>query len=342
VINQGHYQAPSWLLGAHLQTVVPALWVPRPKPVYRRERLELPDGDFTDIDFVDPPTSRVKGAKVKPEPNAMVVLFHGLEGSSTSHYARALMQAVSNQGMTGAVVHWRGCSGQTNRLARSYHSGESGDIDFALNHLKIQLNKQSDQTTEQTKQLFAVGVSLGGNALIKWLGEPNRNTQIIDAAAAISAPHDLEAGAIQLRQGFSKMYTRNFLSTLVKKGIEKINQHPVPFTPAQLYACRDFHDFDEIVTAPLHGFSGAKDYWTRCSSKQFMSTIQRPTLIINAINDPFLPQASLAKPNEVSKHVQLEYPNMGGHVGFAQGGFPGNLDWLPNRCLSFFNEQRRA
>jgi uncharacterized protein len=328
-------------LGAHLQTVVPALWVPRPQPVYRRERLELPDGDFTDIDFVDPSASRTSGTALKPEPSSMVVLFHGLEGSSTSHYARALMQAVSNQGMTGAVVHWRGCSGQTNRLARSYHSGESGDIDFALNYLRAKLNGPSAQT-EQAKPLFAVGVSLGGNALIKWLGEANRNTQIIDAAVAISAPHDLEAGAIQLRQGFSKLYTRNFLSTLVKKGVEKTKQHQVPFTQEQLYACRDFHDFDEIVTGPLHGFSGAKDYWTRCSSKQFMITIQRPTLIINAINDPFLPQASLAKPNEVSQHVQLEYPNTGGHVGFAQGGFPGNLDWLPHRCLSFFNAQRRA
>ncbi len=331
-------------MGAHLQTVAPALWVPRPKPIYRRERLELPDGDFTDIDYADPPISAQSSDKLGPKPNSMVVLFHGLEGSSTSHYARALMHAVANQGMIGAVVHWRGCSGQTNRLARSYHSGESGDIDFALNHLSAKLNGQTPtvQTTGQTKQLFAVGVSLGGNALIKWLGEPNRNTHIINAAVAVSAPHDLEAGAIQLRQGFSKMYTRNFLSTLVKKGIEKIKQHDVPFTQAQLQACRDFHDFDEIVTSPLHGFSGAKDYWTRCSSKQFMYTIQRPTLIINAINDPFLPQASLAKPDEVSKHVQLEYPKMGGHVGFAQGGFPGNLDWLPQRCLSFFNTTKHT
>lgn len=315
------YQSPAWLFGAHSQTIFPAVFAPKPAVLYARHRLDLPDNDFVDIDFLD-------ALPIAGDNRPFVALFHGLEGNSSSHYALALMAQLARSGLRGAVVHWRGCSGVPNRLARSYHSGESNDIDSALHFLADRLGAATP--------LFAMGVSLGGNALIKWLGEEGRQTNIVSGACAVSAPHDLAAGARMLASGISRLYTHNFMSTLKAKSLQKLEQFAMPYSVQEVKACNNFHSFDDVVTARVHGFQSAQDYWSRSSCKQFMATIKIPTLVINAINDPFLPPAALASADEVSNQVTLEYPRAGGHVGFLSSPVPGSHSWIPHRTLDFF------
>ncbi|MFN5511938.1 MAG: YheT family hydrolase [Burkholderiales bacterium] len=316
------YRAPAWLAGAHAQTVWPALLCPRPEVAYRRERWDTPDCDFIDLDWAGPELS------VAP---ALVVLFHGLEGSSQSHYARALMAHTAAQGLAGVVVHFRGCGGELNRLARAYHSGDSAEIDWILRRLRAAMPEQA--------ALFAVGVSLGGNVLLKWLGEQGESAAFVAAAAAFCPPQSLQAGAIALQRGFSRLYARNFLVSLKRKSLQLASRFPGLLDASRVRSARDFFDFDEHVTARLHGFRSAIDYWQRCSCRQFLGGIEVPTLIVNALNDPFLPAQFLAQPHEVSARVSLDYPATGGHVGFARGPLPGRLDWLPQRVFAHFNQQ---
>ena len=309
-----HYETPGWLPNGHLQTIYPALCIRRPPVPYRRERWTAPDGDFVDIDFVD------------GQPGApFVVLFHGLEGSSGSHYARALMAAVVARGWSGAVPHFRGCSGAPNLAPRFYHSGDAAEIDWVLRRLR----------PRASGKLYAAGVSLGGNALLRWLGEYQHEAELLDAAASISAPLDLAQGGIALSNGINRLYTRMFLQTLKPKCLAKLEQFPGLFDRDALLAARNLHDFDNVVTAPLHGYRDADDYWDRSSAKHILHDITVPTLVLNARNDPFLPGQHL--PQTAASSVQLEYPAHGGHVGFAAGGLPGHLDWLPRRLLHFFD-----
>lgn len=316
-----HYRAPSWLRGQHAQTIYPALFLPRPRVAYRRERWTLPDGDFIDVDFAHQPGL--------PEPDAatpLVVLLHGLEGSSHSHYAQAAMHVVLEHGWRGAVVHWRGCGGEINLAPRAYHSGETDDIDWAFRRLAT-----------PPAAMFAIGVSLGGNALLKWLGERGGSASpLLAGAVAVSAPHDLQAGAIALARGFNLLYTHNFLRTLKRKSLLKLAQYPGLFDRERLLRARTFHDFDDLVTAPLHGFASCYDYWERCSSKRFVAAIRTPTLIVNARNDPFLPASALIAPSSVPDDVRLCYPAEGGHAGFPVGNFPGRIDAIGRGALEFF------
>jgi hypothetical protein len=311
------YRAPAWLPGAHAQTIYPRL-IKGPLPAYRRERWNTPDGDFVDMDWIDAP----------PE-HPLVVLFHGLEGSSRSHYARELMRAVAACGLAGVVPHFRGCSGEPNRLPRAYHSGDYLEIDWILRRL---------QAEHPQRARFAVGVSLGGNALLKWLGKSSLAAQgVIGAAAAICAPLDLMAAGQALGRGFNRLvYARYFLTTLRPGALAKLERFPGIARRERILAARTLYDFDDAVTAPLHGFRGATDYWTRASSKPWLRRIRVPTLIVNALDDPFLPAAALPGQQEVSRDVMLEYPRHGGHVGFVGGPPPGHLSWLPGRVLGFF------
>ena len=320
------YAAPAWLRGAHAQTIYPALLAPRPRISYRRERWTLPDADFLDVDFADPPDD---GRDSGTAP--FVVLLHGLEGNSASHYAVAAMHEVLRRGWRGAVVHWRGCSGEINRAPRAYHSGETGDIDWVLRHLAT--------GGARGARLFAVGVSLGGNALLKWLGEQGHAAaSLVTGAAAISAPQDLHAGAVALSRGFNLVYTQNFLRSLKRKSVVKHSQYPGLFDYERMLRARTFFDFDDAVTAPLHGFADCYDYWERSSSKRFIGAIRTPTLVVNARNDPFLPADALVGAAAVSDDVLLCYPDEGGHAGFTTGGFPGRIDWIARRALDFFAE----
>jgi predicted alpha/beta-fold hydrolase len=312
------YLAPRWLCGGHAQTVYPALFLRGKRPRYRRERWDTPDGDFIDLDFLD-------GG---PAGTPRVALFHGLEGSSSSHYAVALMRAIERAGWNGVVVHFRGCSGENNRLPRAYHSGDAAEIGWILAHL-----------AQSGRPLYAAGVSLGGNALLKWLGETGAGAgACLVAAAAVSAPLDLMAAGAALGQGLNLIYTRMFLATLRRKSLDKLGRFPELFDRDRMLGARNLRQFDDVVTAPLHGYRDTDDYWTRASSKPVLAGVRLPTLVLNAKNDPFLPARHLPRREEVSSAVLLEQPEEGGHVGFAGGGFPGNLDWLPRRMLAFFGE----
>ncbi len=319
-MNHKSFKSPFWLPGGHLQTIYPYFFISFPPLIYRRERLETPDGDFIDLDWMDGP------------PDApLVALFHGLEGSSQGHYAKSLMHHLRQKSWRGVIPHFRGCSGEPNRLPRAYHSGDSDEIDWILRHLR---------TSNPKNALYAAGVSLGGNALLKWLGERQEEAlSIIDASAAISAPLDLATAGQVLDQGFNKAtYTRHFLKTLKQKAERKFHLHNMQVNHAAIQAAATLYAFDDAFTAPLHGFQNADDYWLKASSKPYLPYIQVPTLVMNALNDPFMPASSLPASDEVSKMVTLEYPAEGGHVGFVSGPFPGNLNWLPQRIMAFFEE----
>jgi uncharacterized protein len=317
------YRAPHWLPGGHAQTLYPLLIKSTP-PVYRRERWDTPDGDFIDLDWVDAPAPAQPGV-VAP----LVILFHGLEGNSRSHYAQTLMREVQRRGWCGVVPHFRGCSGETNLKPRAYHSGDYLEIDWILRRL---------QARHGAGPHYAVGVSLGGNALLKWLGKSGEAAAgVIAAAASVCAPVDLTAAGEALGRGFNRLvYAQHFLLTLKPNALAKLRRHPGIFDPGRVRAARTLYEFDEEVTAPLHGFRGAADYWLRASSKPWLKRIRVPTLILNALNDPFLPAPALPTSGQVSKYVTLEYTSEGGHVGFVSGPFPGSLAWLPRRVLRFF------
>ena len=310
------YSAPHWLPGGHLQTIYPATCISKPAVAYRRERWHTPDADFIDLDFVD-------GEPGQP----FMLLFHGLEGSSNSHYARALMAQVAARGWSGSVVHFRGCSGEINLAPRFYHSGDAQEIDWIVRRINAyRLACGADR-------LYAAGVSLGGNALLRWLGEFGHQAEMVDAACAISAPLDLAGGGAALSSGTNLLYTRIFLQTLKPKCLKKLDQFPGLFDRERLRAARDLFEFDNVVTAPLHGYRDTNDYWDRASARHVLNDITVPTLVLNALNDPFLPARYL--PRTAAPCVQLEYPQQGGHVGFTAGAFPGSLAWLPQRLLHF-------
>jgi predicted alpha/beta-fold hydrolase len=311
-----HYRPPRWLPGGNLQTIIPSAFSSKPAVAFRRERWDTPDGDFIDIDFVD-------GQPGQP----LVVLFHGLEGSSDSHYSRSLMAAVAARGWSGAVPHFRGCSGEINLAPRFYHSGDSGEVDWILRRLI------SHRNAIGASKFYATGVSLGANALLRWLGESQHQAEFIDAACAISAPLDLAAGGAALARGFNRLYSRVFLRTMQPKCLLKLQQFPGLFNRDDLLQARDLYTFDNIVTAPLHGYRDTDDYWDRASAKHILHDITVPTLVLNAQNDPFLPARHL--PQSAAACVQLDYPAQGGHVGFATGAPPGRLNWLPQRMLQF-------
>ena len=321
------YVAPSWLPGGNAQTIYPFLLRSLIIPAYQRERLELDDGDFIDIDWLDNPIDR-----------PLVIMFHGLEGGSSSHYARSIMGLFQELGWRGAVVHFRGCSGTPNRLPRAYHAGDSEEIDRIL-HKVIEKN----QSHGSSARLYVIGISLGGNALLKWLGEQGKKAcHMIGGAATVSVPLDLVAAGKALDSGFNRFYTQHFLGTLKKKVLKKLDNFPGLFDGVAVAECTTLYQFDNLVTAPLHGFSSTDEYWTLSSSKPWLKHIQVPTLVINARNDPFMPSSSLPAQTDVSCSVSLEFPAEGGHVGFLSSPFPGNLTWLPERIIRFFDNQCKS
>jgi predicted alpha/beta-fold hydrolase len=341
------YTPPRWLRNAHAQTIYAACLAPRPRIFWRRERWRSPDGDFIDLDWL---AGAAAGAGTTPSGEAslcaaqgmqcaaasesvLIVLFHGLEGSSKSHYARTLMQGVAERGWCGVVVHFRGCSGEPNQLPRAYHSGDSEEIDWILRRMRSQYRGP----------IAAIGVSLGGNVLLKWLGERGALARAtLAAACAVSAPVDLTAAGAALDGGINRVYAWNFLRTLKRKGMELVRRHPGLLELEPLRRAFTLHAFDDHVTAPLHGFFGADDYWRRASSKPWLKHIAVPTLLLNARDDPFLPARALPSAADVSAAVALELPEHGGHAAFVSGRFPGSLDWMPQRTLSFIAHALRA
>ena len=316
------YLAPAWLKGGgHMETIFPK-FIKSPAVAFRREL--LPDSTGlaqVAYDFVDSPRSDTP----------LVVLFHGLEGNSNSHYAQALMALVRQKQWQGVVVHYRGCGGVVNLSDKAYHSGDSLECAWVL---KTLANRYPE------RQRFAMGVSLGGNVLAKYLGE-SQDAALLDAAAVVSAPLDLVSASVALEHGLSRtLYAPYFLRTLLPKVKQEQGLKPTPALDwPKLYASRSLKDFDNYYTAPVHGFANADEYYQRSSAKPLLKHIQRPTLIINAQNDPFMPAEALPTAADVSEHVCLYQPKHGGHVGFVSGKFPGHLHWLPHTVLTFFSEQ---
>ena len=318
------YRAPLWLPGGHAQTIWPYI-LPRPAMPYRRERIGAPDGDFWDFDWIEAPDT--------PANAPVVVLFHGLEGGSGSHYARALMAATTARRWRGVVVHFRGCSGELNRAPRAYHSGDHEEAERLLAAVRVRVAAKVT--------VFAVGVSVGGSVLVNWLGRVGeRAAKLVAAAAAVSTPLDLTSSGIAIGKGFNRVYTKHFLDSLKPKSLAMAKRFPGLLDEMRIGAARTMDAFDTAVTSKLHGFADAADYWDRASSKPWLATIAIPTLVLNAQNDPFVPRESLPQPRDVSRAVVLEQPADGGHAGFLSGPFPGNLEWLPRRLLDFFIAHR--
>ena len=299
-----------WLRSPHLQTLWPR-FVSTQQLDLETERLELEDGDFIDLAWSQNPGPH----------QPIVLLFHGLEGCAESPYIQGMLAAILQQGWCGCVMHFRSCSSEINRLSRSYHSGESGDI-------KTIIQLMSERYPSHP--LFAIGYSLGGNALLKYLGE-NREPKLA-MACAVSVPFQLNRGADRLQQGFSRFYQWYLLSKLKKKMVKKFSKLDSVIDPNSIRQHHNFWQFDHHVTAPVHGFTSAKDYYLRCSSRQFLSSITVPTHIIHALDDPFLPLDAIPDDHELAPDVTLELPPYGGHVGFLGGSNPLKpVFWLEQR-----------
>ena len=325
-----NYEAPAWLPGGNLQTIWPALYGRRvfgPHPQYRRERWDTPDGDFVDVDFLA--TAPALPGVVRP----LLVLFHGLEGSSRSHYAEAFADVAHAQGWDYAVPHFRGCSGEINVGPRAYHSGDFEEIGWVLRRLRA--------GHAAGAPLVVVGVSLGGNALLRWAEEAGGTAATtVASVAAVSSPIDLAAGGWAIGRGFNRqVYTRMFLRSMKPKALAKLAQFPGLFDRAAMLAARDLYAFDNLFTAPLHGFKSTEDYWGRASAKPHLHQIHIPALVVNARNDPFVPAWSLPHQNNVGRHVTLWQPAHGGHVGFPQGRLPGHVRAMPDAVAGWLAAQ---
>ncbi len=313
-----NYQAPAWLPGANPQTIFPALFAPKARPDYLRQRWETPDADFIDIDFLFP----------AQQPEGLLILFHGLEGNSSSQYAISAMQAANRAGWIGCVPHFRGCSGEINLAPRAYHSGDSDEIGWILERLA---------GLYPDIPRYACGISLGGNALLKWAGLAGDSASAtVSAVAGISAPQDLQAGAAALSRGFARLYTQVFFKTMREKSLLKLEQYPGLFNRETMMRARDFFAYDDAVTARIHGFNSCFDYWGRSSCKRYLGDIKLPALVVNARNDPFLPERHLARPEQVASSVQLAYPETGGHVGFINGVTPWRINWSGEQLVKWF------
>lgn len=308
------YTAPKWLPGGNLQTIWPALYSRRvfgPTPLYRRERWNTPDGDFIDVDWLETTPFQT-----------LLVMFHGLEGSSGSHYAEAFADFARVRGFGFAVPHFRGCSGELNHGPRAYHSGDFEEIGWILARMRQQ----------HRGPILAVGISLGGNALLRWAEEMGDEAACVaDAVASVSSPIDLVASGRAIGRGFNRLvYTRMFLNTMKPKALRKLAQHPGLFDAHALRAARDLYEFDNVFTAPLHGFKSTDDYWTRASAKPHLHRIRIPALVVNARNDPFVPSSCLPQQQDAGRYVTLWQPAHGGHVGFPQGRLPGHVRSMPD------------
>ncbi|MDE2088938.1 MAG: hydrolase [Gammaproteobacteria bacterium] len=314
--NTRPFKPAWWLPGAHAQTLWPHLLRRRPKLSLRRERLELPDGDFLDLDWTTAPRGPI------------LLVLHGLEGSIHSPYAAGILRACHGHGWRAVLMHFRGCSGEPNRLARGYHSGETGDLHYVAGLLK----KREPETP-----LCAVGYSLGGNVLLKWLGERGK-TAPLAGAVAVSVPFELGKAADRLEHGFSRLYQWALLRQLRRSMVRKARRVPLPIRVDGLRRLKTFRQFDEHVTAPLHGFRDARDYYTRSSSRRFLRHIEVPTLILHARDDPFLAEDAIPRISELSPAVSLDLSSRGGHVGFVTGRLPGSAGyWLETRIVDYLS-----
>jgi predicted alpha/beta-fold hydrolase len=300
------YSPSWWLPGAHAQTLWGKLFRRLPLQPTTLIRWDTPDGDFLDIHRLESPYSDVR-----------LIILHGLEGTVRSHYAQGLLAEARKRGWSADMLIFRSCGNELNRTKRFYHSGETADLAFVIDQI---LNESPAQ------QLVLAGVSLGGNVLLKYLGEKGvAAPPQIRAAAAISVPFDLARSSRNIHRGFSRIYQRNFLRSLKRKAIEKLETFPDLISRDRLTGVRTLYEFDDVMTAPLHGFHDADDYYSRSSSLQWIHQISIPTLLLSAVDDPFLPSAVLDRVRLAANKnpaLVLDFPPHGGHAGFVSGANP--------------------
>ncbi|UAA38899.1 hydrolase [Paraneptunicella aestuarii] len=324
--NNHSFTPPWWAKNRHIQTIWPRFFQRREALNVIPQRLELPDGDFLDLSWSERP-SGCKG---------LVAMFHGLEGSIRSHYANDMIAKLFKDGWWVVLMHFRGCSGEPNRLPRSYHSGETSDALYFLEYLK--------QKSLDVPKMVAMGFSLGGNMLLKLLGE-NPHQSLVSAGVAVSPPMRLDECSQSISKGFSRIYQSYLLKSMRENLMQKMQR--VDFAnmlkiPADLVPkIGSFREFDEKVTAPLHGFASADDYYQRCSSMQYLRNIQTPTLIVHSKDDPFMNEAVVPKPEQLSSTVELDVTEKGGHVGFMQGTPWNPKIWLHSRVLDYLNNLKK-
>lgn len=310
------YSAPLWLPEGHTQSIYPALFRKVPLTHSHTERLELPDGDFLDVDW------HMRSEKLYDRP--LLIVSHGLEGSSRRHYVTGLIRAMP--GFNALAWNYRSCSEEPNRNLRFYHSGATDDLDFVI----------QQAVARGVKDIYLAGFSLGGNLSLKWLGENAKKAlQFVRKAVAFSVPLHLSSSSQQLTRRENRLYTHRFLQTLLEKVTEKSARYPLDITPSMMTSIRSLYDFDNVITGPLHGFKDAEDYYKRNSSLYFLADIQVPTLIVNAKNDPFLSQECLPERID-SDFVQIELPESGGHCGFYPKNYRGQT-WAEQRAAAWFN-----
>lgn len=318
-MNNHQFKPAWWLKNSHLQTLWPVICRRKISNLpMERERLELPDGDFIDLDWVG-----------RDKSGPLVLMLHGLEGSIESHYAKTMLRTLSYSGFRGVFMHFRGCSGEPNRLPRSYHSGETGDVNYVVRALLER---------EPGGWLAAVGFSLGGNVLLKWLGETG-NTNPLRAAIAISVPFELHNAANRIQKGFSRFYQWYFIKCLRDRLSIKFDTSPAHINASLIYQVNTMYEFDDKITAPLHGFKDVGEYYSIASSRQYLHAIHVPTLILHAKDDPFMTEDIIPNLHELSPHVILEVTEGGGHVGFVSGRYPWKPEyWLEKRVPLFLHE----
>lgn len=323
-IMSSSFRPPWWAKSPHFQTIIPVLTKVAGLPL-QRERLELEDGDFIDLDWLKAP---IPG---KP----LLVILHGLEGSADSHYIRRLLRECQKRGLAAVVHHHRGCSGEDNRLARSYHSGDTADISHSLQTLKQRYPHSP---------LLAVGYSLGGNVLAKYQGEFAEKS-LLSRAAVVSAPLALASCAKRLEKGFSKVYQSYLIRQLQQKMLLKLERgnSQLPLNGEAIKRLNTFYDFDHQVTAPLHGFNGVDDYYQKASALPLLSKIAKPTLILHAADDPFMTDAVIPSLAHLPACIEYELHANGGHVGFIEGGTPWRPRYyLEQRLLRYLTESTHA
>ncbi len=310
-----------WLPGPHRQTLWAALARRPRRPATTAERLELPDGDFVDL------------AWAGPAGGPIAIVLHGLEGGLRSRYAVGVLAALTAAGYRAVLMHFRGCSGVPNRRPRSYHSGDTGDFAHLL---RVLAARHPDVPR------VAIGFSLGGNVLLKYLGETGA-TAGVAAAVAVSVPFDLADAAGRLERGASRLYQWHLLRSLRARTRARARALAGRIDLDGLESLRTFRAFDDAVTAPLHGFAGVDDYYARSSSRRYLAGITRPTLILHARDDPFMTPAAIPAPHELPGAVQLEVSDAGGHAGFVGGTRPWAPDyWLERRALAYFADHFAA
>ena len=317
-ILSSSYHPPMLFRNGHTNTIIPKFFRTIKAVTYQRKRIETEDDDFLDLDF------SLRGSK------SIVVIIHGLEGSSEGHYVKGVVRAVNAHGWDAVALNLRGCSEEDNRNYYSYHSGKSDDLAYVVHKLLKDF---------AYKEIRIVGFSLGGNITLKYAGEQGSNLPSeVKAVAAVSVPCSLESAAEVIGKSFGGVYLKRFLKTLKAKAIAKKKKHPeAPFSVKTIQEAKDFFAYDGIVTAAANGFKSARDYYTRCSCKQFLPDIKIPAYLINAIDDPFFGEACFPyEEAKANKNFLLEVPPYGGHVGFVSGFDFQQYFWHEQQIMRFF------